>query len=49
MISQQQVERSGNSNLSVDALIVDLGKQEKKTTDMTLGGTAAASAAAAAI
>lgn len=36
MISRQQVERSGNSNLSADALIVDLGKQEKKTTDMTL-------------
>lgn len=37
MTLQQQVERSGNSNLSVDALIVDLEKQkEKKTTDMTL-------------
>lgn len=36
MTLQQQVERSGNSNLSVDALIVDLGKQKGKTTDMTL-------------
>lgn len=27
---QQQVERSGNSILSVDALIVDLGKQKRK-------------------
>lgn len=36
MTLQQQVERSGNSDLSVDALIVDLGKQKGKTTDMTL-------------
>lgn len=35
MTLQQQVERSGNSDLSVDALIVDLGEQ-RKTTDMTL-------------